>query len=237
MTTLTAPRSRVGTPCTRVPRIARAGTPRLRPVSSAGATTEFWPTEVWSRVTVPARDHAWAERLTAGDEQALREAYREFAPAVFGLAIRVVANEPIAEEVVQDVFVRLWERPESFDPTRGPLRAYLLAMTHSRAVERVRSEDSLRRRHEFAHREAHTEAPVENPEHLLVDKDVSAAIRTALAALPQSQRVPIEMAYFEGMSYRQVAVALEEPEGTVKYRIRCGMQKLRTALRAAEVGP
>ena len=149
-------------------------------------------------MTVPARDHAWAERLAAGDEQALREAYREFAPAVFGLAMRVVANEPIAEEVVQDVFVRLWERPESFDPTRGPLRAYLLAMTHSRAVERVRSEDSLRRRHEFAQREAHMEAPVENPEHVLVDKDVSAAIRTALAALPQSQRVPIEMAYFEG---------------------------------------
>ena len=110
-------------------------------------------------------------------------------------------------------------------------------MTHSRAVERVRAEDSLRRRHENASREALREPNVEDPEVLLVDKDVSAAVRTALAALPESQRVPIEMAYFEGMSYRQVAVALEEPEGTVKYRIRCGMQKLRTALRAVEVGP
>jgi RNA polymerase sigma-70 factor (ECF subfamily) len=188
-------------------------------------------------VTGQARDRAWAERLVAGDEHALREVYREFAPAVYGLALRVIANESIAEEVVQEVFVRLWERPERFDATRGPLRAYLLAMTHSRAVERVRSEDSLRRRHEFAQREALREPPVEDPEHMLVDKDVSSAIRKALAALPESQRVPIEMAYFEGMSYRQVAAALDEPEGTIKYRIRGGMQKLRTALRAAEVGP
>jgi RNA polymerase sigma-70 factor (ECF subfamily) len=218
--------------CTRRREGARAATPRIRPFVHAGV-----PTEVWARVTVQARDLAWAERLVAGDEQALREAYREFSPAVLGLAMRVIANEAIAEEVAQEVFVRLWERPERYDPTRGPLRAYLLAMTHSRAVERVRSEDSLRRRHEFAQREALREPPVENPEHVLVDKDVSAAVRTALATLPESQRVPIEMAYFEGMSYRQVAVELSEPEGTVKYRIRCGMQKLRTALRAAEVAP
>jgi RNA polymerase sigma-70 factor (ECF subfamily) len=110
-------------------------------------------------------------------------------------------------------------------------------MTHSRAVERVRSEDSQRRRHELAQRESLHEPPIEDPGDLLVDKDVGAAIRKALAALPGSQRVPIEMAYFDGMSYRQVAETLGEPEGTIKYRIRGGMQKLRTALRAAEVGP
>ena len=188
-------------------------------------------------MTVQARDRALAQRLVAGDEHALREAYQSYSAAVFGLALRVAANEAIAEEVVQEVFVRLWQHPDRFDATRGPLRAYLLAMTHSRAVERVRAEDSLRRRHENASREALREPPVEDPELMLVDKDVGAAVRTALAALPESQRVPIEMAYFEGMSYRQVALALEEPEGTVKYRIRCGMQKLRTALRAVEVAP
>ncbi|MGH8978501.1 MAG: sigma-70 family RNA polymerase sigma factor [Acidimicrobiia bacterium] len=188
-------------------------------------------------MTVQARDRALGERLVAGDEQALREAYGAYSPAVYGLALRVASNETIAEEVVQEVFVRLWQHPDRFDAARGPLRAYLLAMTHSRAVERVRAEDSLRRRHETASREALRETPVSDPEILLVDKDVSEAVRTALTALPDSQRVPIEMAYFEGMSYRQVAVALAEPEGTVKYRIRCGMQKLRTALRAAEVTP
>jgi RNA polymerase sigma-70 factor (ECF subfamily) len=230
--TLLAPR-RAGTrPCTRPPQVSRNCTPRLSPIVQPDARTE-----VRSSVTVQARDRALAERLVAGDELALREAYRAFAPAVYGLALRVATNDAIAEEVVQEVFVRLWQHPDRFDPARGPLRAYLLAMTHSRAVERVRAEESLRRRHESASREALRETPVPDPVNLLVDKDVSEAVRTALAELPESQRVPIEMAYFEGMSYRQVALALAEPEGTVKYRIRCGMQKLRTALRAVEVAP
>ena len=232
MIALADPRVRATVRCTRAPQVRVAPTPRIRPLVHHDARTEVPP-----RVTVQARDHALGQRLVAGDEQALREAYHAYSSAVFGLALRVAANEAIAEEVVQEVFVRLWQHPDRFDATRGPLRAYLLAMTHSRAVERVRAEDSLRRRHENASREALREPNVENPEVLLVDKDVSAAVRTALAALPESQRVPIEMAYFEGMSYRQVAAELAEPEGTVKYRIRCGMQKLRTALRAVEVAP
>jgi RNA polymerase sigma-70 factor, ECF subfamily len=232
MNALLAPSISTARHCTRPPQVWRGATPRISPVVQPET-----PTEVRSRVNVQARDRALGERLVAGDEQALREAYGAYSPAVYGLALRVASNETIAEEVVQEVFVRLWQHPDRFDAARGPLRAYLLAMTHSRAVERVRAEDSLRRRHEFASREALRDPAVEDPEVLLVDKDVSAAVRTALTALPDSQRVPIEMAYFEGMSYRQVAVALAEPEGTVKYRIRCGMQKLRTALRAAEVTP
>ena len=164
----------------RAPRNQFRCTPRIRPVRHRGG-----PTEVCCRVSAAARDRALSERLVAGDEQALRDAYREFSPAVLGLATRVIANESIAEEVLQEVFVRLWEQPERFDPTRGPLRAYLLAMTHSRAVERVRSEESLRRRHELAQREALREPPVESPERVLVDKDVSAAIRSALADAPR----------------------------------------------------
>jgi RNA polymerase sigma-70 factor, ECF subfamily len=232
MITRTSPRVRAAQRCSRPAEVSHGSTPRIRPVVHPDCRTE-----VRSRVTVQARDRALAQRLVAGDEHALQEAYQSYSAAVFGLALRVAANEAIAEEVVQEVFVRLWQHPDRFDATRGPLRAYLLAMTHSRAVERVRAEDSLRRRHENASREALREPPVEDPELMLVDKDVGAAVRTALAALPESQRVPIEMAYFEGMSYRQVALALEEPEGTVKYRIRCGMQKLRTALRAVEVAP
>jgi RNA polymerase sigma factor (sigma-70 family) len=229
MTTLTA-RSRVGTPCTRIAN--RAGTPRLRPVSSLAPQRSSGRRRC-GRVTVPARDHAWAERLTAGDEQALREAYREFAPAVFGLAMRVVSNEPIAEEVVQDVFVRLWERPESFDPTRGPLRAYLLAMTHSRAVERVRSEDSLRRRHEFAQREA-TPGPGRGPSTCSSTK-MLLAIRTA----PQPSTIPTR-ADRDGVLRRDVLPAGCGCTGRAgrhrEVRIRCGMRSW-TALRAAEVGP
>ena len=181
------------------------------------------------------RDRELAARLVSGDESALREAYRDHAAAVNGLAVRVLSNEALAEEVVQDVFVRLWEQPDRFDADRGGLRSFLLAITHSRAVERVRSEESLRRRHAEAERQPAEVA--DDPARLVEVNDIGQAVRSALVELPNDQRVPIEMAYFGGMSYREVANELGEPEGTVKYRIRMGMQKLRAVLRTIEVAP
>ena len=181
------------------------------------------------------RDRELAARLVAGDERALREVYREHAPAVHGLALRVLSNEALAEEIVQDVFVRLWDQPERFDVSRGPIRAFLLSMTHSRAVERVRSEESQRRRYAELGRQPVRAAA--DPAGLLETQEAEQAVRAALAELPEAQRRPIEMAYFDGLSYRDVAVALNEAEGTVKYRIRMGMQKLRAALHGLEVMP
>ena len=196
--------------------------------------TSGWP-EGPRRLSENTRDRELAARLASGDEAALREIYREHVAAVNGLALRVLSNEALAEEVVQDVFVRLWEQPGRFDADRGRMRAFLLSMTHSRAVERVRLEESLRRRHTAAGRE-----PIEvadDPANVTESRDVGHAVRAALAELPSVQRLPIEMAYFDGMSYRQVAVELGEAEGTVKYRIRVGMQKLRAALRTTGVSP
>jgi RNA polymerase sigma-70 factor, ECF subfamily len=192
--------------------------------------------EVCTRVPANAHDRELATQLLAGDETALRTAYREHASAVFGLAMRVLANEALAEEATQDVFVRLWEQPDRFDAERGTLRAFLLAIAHSRAVERVRAEDSIRRRHETALRQPVVPAN-DDPARNLVVRDVQDAVRRALAELPDDQRRAIEMAYYEGLSYRDVAAALSEPEGTVKYRIRTGMQKMRAALQAVEVAP
>jgi RNA polymerase sigma-70 factor (ECF subfamily) len=191
--------------------------------------------EVRRTVSSHGRDRELAGKLAAGDETALRSAYREFSRAVFGLALRVIGNDALAEEVTQDVFVRLWQHPERFDPARGTMRSFLLAMTHSRAVERVRAEESMRRRHESAQRQP--VESVDDPSTTMVQHETRHAVRAALAALPEDQRVPIELAYYEGLSYREVAVRLEEPEGTVKYRIRMGMQKMRAALRAVEVAP
>ncbi len=181
-------------------------------------------------------DRAWSQRLIAGDESALREAYREHAPRVLGLALRVLGNAALAEDVMQDVFVRLWEHPDRFDPGRGRLGSYLLAMTHSRAVDRLRAEGSQRRRLEAAARE-HVQEARADPANASEAAASSSAVRRVLAELPNDQRVAIEMAYFGGLSYRDVAVALAEPEGTVRYRIRAGMQKMRAALQAEEVSP
>jgi RNA polymerase sigma-70 factor (ECF subfamily) len=181
-------------------------------------------------------DRDWSRRLAAGDEQALREVYRTHAPAVLGLATRVLGDPTAAEDVLQDVFVRLWERPATYDPERGTVRAYLLTMTHSRAVERLRAEDSQRRRVEAVrHHAADTSAA--DPGHDLEVQSTGRAVRRALADLPAEQRDPIEMAYFGGLSYREVAVALHEPEGTIRYRIRAGMQKMRAALQTEEAWP
>jgi RNA polymerase sigma-70 factor (ECF subfamily) len=182
-------------------------------------------------------DRDWSRRLVAGDEHALREVYRAHAPAVLGLATRVLGNATAAEDVLQDVFVRLWERPETYDPERGRMRTYLLAMTHSRAVERLRAEDSQRRRLTAAGQNRSSGTIDDDPGHDLEVRTAGSAVRHVLAGLPTEQREPIEMAYFGGMSYREVAVALDEPEGTIRYRIRAGMQKMRAALQAEEVSP
>jgi RNA polymerase sigma-70 factor (ECF subfamily) len=181
-------------------------------------------------------DRDWSRRLVAADEHALREVYRAHAPAVLGLANRVLGDATAAEDVLQDVFVRLWERPEMYDPDRGRLRSYLLAMTHSRAVERLRAEDSQRRRLAAAQHQP-VETIDDDPGGDLELRSTAQAVRHALAELPTEQRTPIEMAYFGGMSYREVALALDEPEGTIRYRIRAGMQKMRAALQAEEVWP
>lgn len=181
-------------------------------------------------------DREWSRRLVAGDEHALREVYRAHSAAVFGLATRVLGDPTAGEDVVQDVFVRLWERPDTYDPGRGRLRSYLLTMTHSRAVERLRAEESQRRRRAAAALES-LNASATDPGDDLARRTTGAAVRDALAELPADQREPIEMAYFGGLSYREVAVALDEPEGTIRYRIRAGMQKMRAALQREEVWP
>ena len=175
-------------------------------------------------------------QLVQGDEAALREIYRAHSPAVYGLAMRVLNDVTLAEEVTQDVFVRLWEQPQRFDPERGAMRSFLMAVAHSRAVERVRAETSIRRRHGAL---AQQPPPRQSgdPAVMVSDAEVHDAVQRALQALPQDQRTAIELAYFEGLSYRDVAQALGEAEGTVKYRIRTGMQKMRAALRAVEVLP
>ena len=167
-------------------------------------------------------------------QEALAEAYRRHAGSVYALAKRLLVDAAMAEEIVQEVFLRIWNQPEKFDPERGSLRSYLLAQCHGRSVDMLRSETSRRHREERdARRTAERGYDVE---HEVVDLSVAERIKEALATLPEMEREAIALAYFGGHTYREVADMLEEPEGTVKSRIRAGLKRLRTELVGAGLG-
>jgi RNA polymerase sigma-70 factor, ECF subfamily len=167
---------------------------------------------------------------------ALAEVYRRHAPASFGLARRIVSDRTLAEEVVQEVFLRLWNEPDRFDAARGSLRTYLLTQTHGRSVDVIRAETSRRAREERDARLS-TERGYDL-EREVWDLTQAEHVRDALSLLTEDERRAIELAYFGGHTYREVAVLLGEPEGTVKSRIRSGLSRLRGALvESGIVGP
>jgi RNA polymerase sigma-70 factor (ECF subfamily) len=161
------------------------------------------------------------------DERALAEIYQRHAGPVFSLASRVLWERTHAEEIVQEVFLRLWEHPERFDGIRGSLRAFLLMETHARSVDRIRAEERRRERESRAQRDATTSYDLDLE---LRDLTIAEQIRVAVSELTDQEREAIELAYFGGKTYRQVAVMLEQPEGTIKSRIRTGLMRLRQRL-------
>jgi len=171
--------------------------------------------------------------ISRWDEAALAEIYRRHAGAIFGLARRVLFNAQVAEEVVQEIFLRLWSAPERFDPGRGSLRSFLLTQTHGRAVDLLRSDSARRLREE---REARHRAEAGyDIDREIWDLTVAEQLRDVLSSLPSGEREAIELAYFQGHTYREVAAMLAEPEGTVKGRIRSGLKRMHGSLVASGV--
>ncbi len=159
---------------------------------------------------------------------AFAEAYRRHAGAVFALAQRLLWERTLAEELVQEVFLRLWEQPDRFDQARGSLRSFLLMDAHARGVDRIRSDSRRREREERTARAAVVADYDLDLE--AYDLDVAEQVREVMATLTDGERRAIELAYFGGHTYREVARILDEPEGTIKSRIRTGLMRLRTQL-------
>lgn len=179
-----------------------------------------------------ADDHELCLAIRDRSDAALAETYRRHSAAVFGLARRLTHNRSLAEDVVQEVFVRLWNNPTKFDPARGSLRSFLLAHTHGRSIDIIRSESSRRRRED-------NEATLTANAGPSIDEEVwqltlADKVQQTLTSLPETERSVIELAYFGGLTYREVAAHLDLPEGTVKSRIRSGLKRLK--LRMAEAG-
>jgi RNA polymerase sigma factor (sigma-70 family) len=191
-------------------------------------------TDISGRPEAGRSDLQLAEALVGGDADALSEVYDRFHRAVHAVAFRVTTDRTHAEDVVQEVFVALWKRPDAYDPSRGSLGTWLMSTAHHKAVDLVRREESLRRRRDLVavdvqqeFREEHLAEPVEDK---ATERWQAERVRKALSDLPEAQRQAMVMAYFGGYTQREVAAIMGVPLGTVKTRMLAAMRKLRDVL-------
>ncbi len=169
------------------------------------------------------------------DEQAFGALYDRYADLVYSTSLRVLHDPQLAEDATQDIFVRLWERPGAFVSARGRFMSWLMSVTRNRAVDEIRAR-GRRQRREASGLES-TDEPVGHVDRFENDplraaqaQEDQQSVRGALEGLPREQRVALELAYFRGLTQQEIAAKLHEPLGTVKTRIRLGMQKLRSSL-------
>ena len=168
-------------------------------------------------------------QLVAGDEEAIRVLYARFGRAIYTMGTRLLGSNEGAEELTQDVFLAAWRKGNRFDSSRGRLSTWLMAIAHNMAVDRLRHERGAARP-SLVFMDELPEPPAVNEEDALVDRDRA---RRALAGLPPAERRLLSQAYFYGWTAREIAEAEGIPLGTVKTRLRTGMQSLRRALACA----
>ena len=189
-----------------------------------------------TRATPSAEDGAadleLVRRVAAGERGALDDLYERFRRPAFALARRVLADDVLAEDVLQDVFLGIWRDPGAFDGSRGSVASWLLAMVHHKAVDAVRREESHRRRRARAEEDLVLSAPTQTTdiEDTASERLVAERVRAALQALPAPQREALTLAYYGGYTQREVAALTKAPLGTVKTRMLAGMRRLKDTL-------
>lgn len=205
------------------PRVAIGNISGRYPSEPAPSTT--------STVEGPS-DAELMQRVGDADGAALSQLYQRFVRPCYSLARRICADEGLAEDVVQEVFLTLWRDPSRFDPSRGSLAAWLLTLIHHKAVDAVRRESTIRRRITTAPEVGQhwSPMPVPGAEQTAMARIAAGQVRAALHRLPIEQRQTLVLAYFGGHTQREIAVLTGVPLGTVKSRIFTAVQRLRLLL-------
>jgi RNA polymerase sigma-70 factor, ECF subfamily len=176
-------------------------------------------------------DRALIARIEGRDADALGILYDRHAGRLMGLAQRILGDTGEAEEILQEVFLHVWKAAATFDPSRGPVLAWLLVSTRSRSIDRVRSRRPGKRGATVGLEEAPETASRENVEADAAGREWEARCRAAIGELPQDQRRALELAYFEGLTHQEIAERTATPLGTVKTRVRLGLMQLRERIR------
>lgn len=168
-------------------------------------------------------------RVALGDEVAFEQLYHRVAGQVLGVAQRVVRNPAQSEEVAQEVLVEVWRSATRFDPERGTAITWVLTMAHRRAVDRVRSAQASSDREDRIGRRDQ-QRPYDEVAEQVNDRLEHEAVRRCLGGLTDLQREAVQLAYYGGNTYREVAELLDAPLGTIKTRLRDGLIRLRDCL-------
>ncbi len=179
----------------------------------------------------PASDHAadLLVRIADGDQQAFAGLYDMLSSRVFGLILRVLGDRSQSEEVLQEVFLEVWQSASKFAPNKGQGRSWVLTIAHRRAVDRVRSAQSGRDRDvRVGMRELNT--PVESVAEAVELRIEGRRVAQALTVLPEAQREALTLAYYGGYSQSEIAALVGAPLGTIKTRMRDGLRRLRTEM-------
>lgn len=182
-------------------------------------------------------DEELVQRMSQGDVDALEALYDRYARVVFSFAVRIVRDGQVAEEVSQEAFMRSWQQSGRFELNRGNYASWLLSIAHNLAIDELRRSQRRPQKADMVDITDVLRSEVDttvNIEEAAEATELRGTIRNAMDHLPESQRRVIELAYFEGLSQREVAAFLNEPLGTIKTRMRLGMQKLKELLAEQE---
>ncbi len=191
------------------------------------------PDGVNTSSTGGADDRALLRAVAAGDKEALRQLYTRHSAVLFALALKILTDRTEAEDVLQEAFIQIWKTAGSFDEGRGKPLGWLIMLTRSRAIDRLRSRKTRTRVTDTLAKDASQTGQSTTPADDAQALEAQRTIREALKSLPSDQRVPIELAYFGGLTQFEIAQQLSQPLGTVKTRMRNGMIRLREQLGAS----